>query len=132
VANFARRRDRGQSACFFAIFAVMLIGVFDKAHGAPREAAERIIEGTIAEYECGDNCYLTIVDSNQKQHVGLCAAPLCRAWNQATKMPDRVIGQRVKATVKHGEQLDGNGDVVGTFDAFSQIVLSPGGGRRKQ
>ena len=30
---------------------------------------DRIIEGRIAHYECGDNCYLTIIDKTNKEHT---------------------------------------------------------------
>src|SRR5215207_10109166 len=56
----------------------------------------------IRKYECGDNCYLTIVDARGKEHVGLCTAPLCRTWNEAAEMPDRFLSRKVRAMVTKG------------------------------
>jgi hypothetical protein len=36
------------------------------------------IIGTIKAFECGDNCYLTIVAQNGKEIVGLCVAKKMR------------------------------------------------------
>jgi hypothetical protein len=91
-------------------------------------AGKRTIVGTIRNHECGDNCYLTIVDAHRKEHVGLCTAPLCRAWNvqgsgQDSEMPKRFAGRKVRITVTKGIQVDGEGDPIGRFDAFSKIEL---------
>jgi hypothetical protein len=92
--------------------------------GAQKRKAARIIEGTISGYECGDNCYLTIIDKTGKQHIGLCTAhPLCTKWNREVMMPDSYKGKRVRVTVGKGTQLTGSGDVVGTMDAFTRIQL---------
>jgi hypothetical protein len=82
-----------------------------------------VIEGTIRSYECGDNCYLTVVDSAEKEHSGLCAASLCRSWNKAAAMPKSFIGKRVRVTIEKGNQYDAAGNIRGAFDAFSQIRL---------
>lgn len=82
-----------------------------------------VIEGHILKYECGDNCYLTVLDSALNEHVGLCTAPLCRSWNFVAKMPGRFAGIRVRATVTAGNQLNGDAEIIGKFDAFSQIEL---------
>jgi len=76
------------------------------------------IEGRIHKYECGDNCYLTIVDKSGKEHDGLCTARQCEAWNAATEIPKRYIGRRIVVTLGKGVQENGNGDIVGYFTAF--------------
>jgi hypothetical protein len=83
----------------------------------------RVIVGTISDYECGDNCYLTIVDSKGKKHHGLCAAAVCNAWNDVTSMPRRFIGMKVRATVGKRNRYDGGGDVVDRYDAFTTILF---------
>jgi hypothetical protein len=83
----------------------------------------KVIEGTIAGFGCGDNCYLTITDKKGKEHTGLCSAPLCNEWNAQGMMPERYKGTRVKVTVSRGTRFDGAGRVVDTFEAFTKIRL---------
>ena len=54
-----------------------------------RSEKERLIKGKIDSYECGDNCYLTIIDKSQKKITGLCVARECTAWNYETKLACR-------------------------------------------
>jgi hypothetical protein len=89
--------------------------------GAPEGPTSGTIEGRINNYECGDNCYLTIVDKSGKKHVGLCTARKCSPWNDATELPRRYIGKKVVVTLGRGVQLDGNGDVVGHMTAFVSV-----------
>jgi len=46
---------------------------------AQKRKPTRLLEGKIVRYECGDNCYLMIVDKTRKQHTGLCHAKFCEA-----------------------------------------------------
>jgi hypothetical protein len=84
------------------------------------------IAGKIAEYECGDNCYLTIVDKVGHKHSALCAARECRPWNDAGRMPKQYIGKRAVVTISRGIQFDGNNDVVGYYPAFASIGFVAG------
>jgi hypothetical protein len=104
------------------VMAVLFIAAPNKVM-AQKAKAVRIIEGTISEYSCGDNCYLTITDKKGKKHEGLCTAPLCSAWNDKTEMPKSYKGKRVKVTVGKGTQYDGAGNVMGKMDAFIKIQL---------
>jgi hypothetical protein len=85
------------------------------------EAKETIIEGVIASYDCGDNCYLTIIDKNKKQRVGLCSATACQSWNEKVFMPAKFKGKKVRVRVSQGVQYDGAGNVMGEMDAFAGI-----------
>ncbi|MBB1073094.1 hypothetical protein HUU62_01525 [Rhodoferax sp. 4810] len=88
-------------------------------------AKDRIIEGVISEYECGDNCYLTIIKSNGKEHTGLCTAALCQKWNENAEMPVKFKGQKVRITVGKEFQYDGSGNVAGEpMDSFDKIILN--------
>ncbi len=80
----------------------------------------RIISGTIRKFECGDNCYLTI-RTKSGDTTALCEAKACRPWFENQKMPKKLLGRRVKATVGVGKQFDGNYDVVGTFPSFKLL-----------
>lgn len=104
-------------AIFWAAAASAALFAALPAVGAP----SRTLAGTIAGYECGDNCYLILRDAAGKKHTGLCAAPQCAAWNENAEMPKRFVGQRVRAQVGKGKQFDGEGNVMGTTDAFSRI-----------
>lgn len=84
-------------------------------------ASAKTLEGRIVRYECGDNCYLTVRDAAGKAHTGLCSAPQCAAWNEKAEMPKRFIGQSVRVTVGKGKQFDGEGNVMGTTDAYPKI-----------
>lgn len=82
---------------------------------------DRKITGTIRGFECGDNCYLTIVDRKKAEQVGLCSAPECESWNEQTVMPSRYKGKRVTVTVGQGQQVDDSGNVMGEMMAFKKI-----------
>lgn len=91
------------------------------AQCGPSHAKDRTITGTIRGFECGDNCYLTIVDRKKTEQVGLCAAPECESWNTQTAMPFRYQGKRVTVTVGQGQQVDDSGNVMGEMMAFKKI-----------
>lgn len=82
------------------------------------------LDGTISQFQCGDNCYLTITDSTGKEHSGLCLAPLCNAWTAVQEMPRAYLRKRVRAVMGKGKQYDGDGNVVRMADAFSAIEVS--------
>src|SRR5215211_3822580 len=90
--------------------------------GAALAASQaKTMEGKIRKFECGDNCYLTIVDKSNKEHTGLCTAPECAKWNDAVSIPPRFKGQRVLVTLGRGVQRDGDGNVMGRMTAFERI-----------
>jgi hypothetical protein len=99
----------------FAVSATLL------AQSSPSIAKDRKITGTILRFECGDNCYLAIVDSKKAEQVGLCEAPECRGWNERTEMPSRYKGKRVTVIVGQGTQVDDSGNVMGDMMAFTKI-----------
>ena len=84
-------------------------------------AADHTVTGTIAGYECGDNCYLTITSESGEAQVGLCAAPECQPWNEVAEMPEDLIGRAVAATVSTGTQFDNEGNAMGEMQAFGKI-----------
>jgi hypothetical protein len=89
----------------------------------PSKSIGKTIEGVITEYGCGDNCYLTIVDNQKNELAGLCAAPLCQAWNEAVDMPAEFKGKKVRVTVENGIRYDGNGNPVDEMESFVEIKL---------
>jgi len=86
-------------------------------------AAAETVSGTIEGYECGDNCYLTIASETGEEVVGLCAAAECMEWNAAAEMPEYLIGSNVHATVEMRPQTDAEGNVMGEFPAFTDMVF---------
>ncbi|NOQ34270.1 MAG: hypothetical protein GQ569_00050 [Methylococcaceae bacterium] len=86
-------------------------------------AAEKTIEATISGYECGDNCYLEIIDSDDGEMIGLCTAPLCEAWNMEAAMPEKYIGKKVRIVIGEAQQFDAEGNVMGTMESFTSIEL---------
>lgn len=105
-----------------SVIAVLFLAAPNKVEAQKRKAA-RVIEGTISDFECGDNCYLTIADENGKEHTGLCSAPLCTSWVAEQMMPESYKGKRVKVTIGKEKRFDGAGNLVDTADAFTQIQL---------
>jgi hypothetical protein len=89
---------------------------------AGRAEPARWISGTIQKFECGDNCYLTL-RTKSGTTTALCEAKACRPWFENQKIPQKLIGRHVKATVGVGKQVDGNYDVVGTFASFKSLVF---------
>jgi hypothetical protein len=104
-----------------ALFAACLILAPGAAYAGPKAKA---IEGAIKTYECGDNCYLTIVDAAGVEHTGLCVAPECDAWNKNAAMPKKFVGRRVKAATGRGDQLDADGKVMGKMLSFTKLTFS--------
>ncbi|SDA77560.1 hypothetical protein [Mesorhizobium qingshengii] len=101
----------------------LLVSVSVIAQCNPSFSKDRKITGTIRGFECGDNCYLTIVDRKKAEQVGLCAAPECESWNEQTVMPSRYKGKRVTVTVGQGQQVDDSGNVMGEMMAFKKIIF---------
>ena len=85
--------------------------------------AEQAVVGTILSFECGDNCYLTIATSERTQLTGLCVAEACDPWNEAVEMPAGLVGAPVTVTLDVGTQVDGGGNEMGPFIAFSEIAF---------
>lgn len=100
---------------------ILLVSVSLIAQCGPSFSNDRRITGTIRGFECGDNCYLTIVDGKKAEQVGLCAAPECESWNELTVMPSRYKGKRVTVTVGQGQQVDDSGNVMGEMMSFTKI-----------
>lgn len=102
---------------FLAVAALALFSLNANA------AEEKTIEATISGYECGDNCYLEIIDSEDGEMIGLCTAPLCEKWNEEAAMPEKYIGKKIRVVVGQSEQYDAEGNVMGTMEAFTSIEL---------
>jgi uncharacterized protein len=83
----------------------------------------KTLTGVISSYDCGDNCYLTITDAKGEDHVGLCNAPMCDAWNEVAEMPAEFKNKSVTVGVGTGTQFDGGGNVMGEMDAFETLKL---------
>ncbi|UVK42138.1 hypothetical protein BPNPMPFG_003790 [Mesorhizobium sp. AR07] len=108
-----------QQSRYFALALVVSAALF--AQCGPSFSKDRKITGTIRGFECGDNCYLTIVDRKKTEQVGLCAAPVCESWNEQTVMPSRYKGKRVTVMVGQGQQVDDSGNVMGEMMSFTKI-----------
>jgi len=93
----------------------------------PQASAPDTFNGRIAEFTCGDNCYLTVVDDFGKQHNGLCVAPTCAPWNKATAIPKGLVGRQVSVKVGMGVQIDSSGTEQGRMLSFREITLFPAG-----
>ncbi|CCV11097.1 hypothetical protein [Mesorhizobium sp. STM 4661] len=110
-----------QAGCMKQLALPLLISASLIAQCGPSFSKDRKITGTIRDFECGDNCYLTIVDRKKVEQVGLCSAPECESWNNQTAMPSRYKGKRVTVTVGQGQQVDDSGNVMGEMMSFTKI-----------
>lgn len=89
-------------------------------------AKTKTVVGTISSFECGDNCYLTIIDKKGKEHHALCSDEvICQKMADNPEDSNLVgyKGKKVKVTVGKGKQFDGAGNLMGTMDAFEKIVI---------
>jgi len=109
---------RRRSDPWFVVACVAAVTPSPAAWAAPRASS---IEGRIRAYECGDNCYLTIIDRSNRSHTGLCTARACEPWNRVSAMPARFVNRRVVVTVGRGVQRDAAGTVMGQTLAFRDI-----------
>lgn len=89
------------------------------------QATGKTLTGTIASYECGDNCYLTVKDAQGTEHVALCTAPQCDSWNEVAAMPKSFLKKKVQVSVGRAKQYDGAGNEMGEMDAFDSITFLP-------
>src|SRR4029453_15297780 len=103
------------------IIALSLGFLVTTAHAANKP---RTIEGRITDYDCGDNCYLTITDSKGAKNTGLCEAPQCDAWRGRGRMPSNQKGKSVRVTVRRGAQRNAEGEIMDYMDAFTRIEYS--------
>jgi hypothetical protein len=104
------------------VIAVLFLTALNQAQAQNRKVA-RTMEGTISNFECGDNCYLTVADEKGKEHIGLCLATICNEWTALQTMPVEYKGRRVRVTIGRGKQYNRSGRVMGTTDAFTRIQL---------
>ena len=81
-----------------------------------------VLKGTIAAFECGDNCYLTVDFGKAGKLVGLCVAPECESWNAKTTIPKKLIGAKVTVAVGTGDQYQG-GDTPVPAVAFTMVTV---------
>jgi hypothetical protein len=87
-------------------------------------ACDETTRATIKSFECGDNCYLTIIDSKNAEVTGLCLAEVCNSWNEQTAMPDALIGRVIEVKTGVGKQYDGSGNLMGEFPSFEKILFT--------
>jgi hypothetical protein len=80
------------------------------------------LTGTIAGFECGDNCYLTVDLGDAGQLTALCVAPECDAWNENVAIPEELIGASVTVVVGGGGQFTGGEDLE-PFVAFTTVTI---------
>ncbi|MER2606937.1 MAG: hypothetical protein ABTQ29_13970 [Siculibacillus sp.] len=86
-------------------------------------AGGRPIEGEISAFECGDNCYLTVVTDAGKEINALCAVGPCVSWAENAEMPAKFVGRRVGGTLGSGMRYDGDGNKMGKYPAFETLKL---------
>lgn len=83
-----------------------------------------VLTGTVAGFECGDNCYLTVTFGEAGQLVGLCVAPECANWNEQVAIPEGLVGAAVRVEVGVGEQYQGD-ELTAPYIAFTSVTVLP-------
>jgi hypothetical protein len=109
------------------ILGFMLLIIISLTNPAHAKKDQTMID-TIMGFECGDNCYLTIVDENGQVHQALCGDT--QVCDKMMENPDDpALGgykrKLVKVAIAQGKQFDGAGNVMGTMDAFEKIQVLP-------
>ena len=110
-------------SCLLRLSPICLAGLLTLELHSSANAQDDVIRGFIVGYECGDNCYLTIMDRSATEHTGLCSAPECEEWNENAAMPSDLIGKRVRVTVGEGVQYDADGNEMGRMMEFTKVRL---------
>jgi hypothetical protein len=88
------------------------------ADALDKKTPHKIMKGTIAHFECGDNCYLTLIDKKGKQYTGLCLIAFCEKFMDTGDNLATYQGKAVKATMGKGKQTDNAGNVMSMMDSF--------------
>lgn len=88
-----------------------------------RSAKPNEVSGTIAAFDCGDNCYLTIKKATGEEVYALCHAPQCAPWVEEQAIPRQMLGRAVTATLGKGKQVDGAGAARGEMQAFVKLKI---------
>jgi hypothetical protein len=89
-----------------------------------KQKSGKTLVGTITGFECGDNCYLTIVDKKGTEHRALCFADVCDKFAEANDANlAGYKGKTVKVTIGKGNQVDGANNIMGVMDAFTTLQV---------
>lgn len=99
------------------------VGEGEGDSGAVETAAAGTVTGALVSVEAGDNFYVTIRKSDGEELTALCQADPCQGWMDAGALPAALVGKPVSATVATGEQVDGSGNVMGSFPAVTAITV---------
>ena len=81
------------------------------------------LHGSIKSFECGDNCYLTILTEKGAEVVGLCVAKECTPWNENAQIPKNLIGKTVVVTVGVGGVFDEEGNLRDEMRSFTSVHI---------
>ena len=81
------------------------------------------LHGSIKSFECGDNCYLTILTEKGAEVVGLCVAKECTPWNENAQIPKNLIGKKVVVTVGVGGVFDAEGNLRDEMRSFTSVHI---------
>ena len=77
----------------------------------------------IQSFECQDNCYLTVVDDDNVNSTYLCQVDLCSSWAESELSLANIIGRHADIFIASGEQVNSDGDVMGTMEAVHEILI---------
>ena len=70
---------------------------------------------TVTGFECGDNCYLRFTrPGSEAEETALCHAPACVPWAEEQELPPEFVGRSAQVLLGVGEQVNGDGEVMGT------------------
>jgi hypothetical protein len=108
-----------------AAAAVVLAPVGAQAKSVKPKSPKKSFVGAIVEFECGDNCYLTLEGKDGRRLRGLCRAKACDPWGEEGALPANLKGKRVEAALGQGDQIDGNGAIAGRMLSFTRLRFLP-------
>ena len=92
------------------IAALSLAGPAVARSGPERAPKSWTTTARLVGFECGDNCWLSVKDARGRRESVLCNAPQCERWMSLGTLPKRLVGKRVKMSMRMGKAM--SGDVV--------------------
>lgn len=101
------------------------------AENRKSEPEQQKITAVLKRFECGDSCYVVVVNNAGREESFLCSAPICERWVDSGYLPVELRNQRVGITLSQKNLYTSSGKIAGTdlsaekIEFISGIVNSP-------
>jgi predicted small lipoprotein YifL len=85
----------------------------------------KTVTGMLQGIEVGDNMYVKVKLADGTDATYLCGANQCQGWMEAGGLPGNLAGKTVTIDLGKGQQVDGEGTVMGEMDEALSITVAP-------